>query len=146
MFNSSVVNILIMFGRLCSKAAGIASEAARAIDRIEHQKYYVSKSACDYNMRLEPNELYYREFYFDQLKKALKSTTKRELSVLDLGCGQGRFLQFFASLDRDVVYTGVDQNVDDCQSLLERLNTEGMLLTGACISADIAEYIEQLEK
>jgi SAM-dependent methyltransferase len=52
---------------------------------------------------------------------------RRNLRVLDLGCGDGRAIDFFRSLDRDVLYSGVDiessPEVNSRQIKDERIDT-----------------------
>ena len=50
-----------------------------------------------------------RQFYWKGWKKLLKFLPKKEIKVLDLGCGNGRFGKFLTE-HKTINYTGIDNN------------------------------------
>lgn len=66
-------------------------------------------ASTKYNMNEEPNELYYLEQYFHQIEKFLPLiNTSQGINILDLGCGQGRFIQRYLQIYPQANITGID--------------------------------------
>ena len=66
-------------------------------------------ASTKYNMNEEPNELYYLEQYFHQIEKFLPLiNTLQGINILDLGCGQGRFIQRYLQIYPQANITGID--------------------------------------
>jgi 2-polyprenyl-3-methyl-5-hydroxy-6-metoxy-1,4-benzoquinol methylase len=69
------------------------------------------KDSTKYNMATESNEIFYLEEYFDQIRDFLpqKNSVNR---IVDLGCGQGRFLQRIIDMYPDTSIMGIDVSED----------------------------------
>ena len=64
-------------------------------------------------MHQEPNEHHYLDEYFYHIEKSLPTNGEFEtLSILDLGCGQGRFIERFLKLYPSANITGIDISED----------------------------------
>lgn len=66
-------------------------------------------SSTKYNMHEELNEQHYLEEYFHQIDKFLPELNREgNLNILDLGCGQGRFIHRFLRKYPNANITGID--------------------------------------
>ena len=69
--------------------------------------------STNYNMHQEPNERHYLDEYFYHIEKSLPTNDEfQTLSILDLGCGQGRFIERFLKLYPSANITGIDISED----------------------------------
>ena len=85
---------------LILKSEKILSSETRLTRIIESTKY---------NMHEESNEQFYLEEYFLQLEKFLPNEYNSQIiKVLDLGCGQGRFISGILNLFPNAKITGID--------------------------------------
>lgn len=139
--NKVAVRFLITVSRLSAWLSRIAAHIAKWIDAVEYQKFFVSKSSYDYNMLSQPNEVYYRRFYFNQLDEYIEQCDREFIRVLDLGCGQGRFLDYFSSINVSVFYTGVDYNIREIEAVWSSLNDDNNALSCSFVESGIVEYV-----
>jgi tRNA (uracil-5-)-methyltransferase TRM9 len=85
-----------------------------------------------------------------KLLPAIKSLTNKKISVLDIGCGNGRFSEFLTENQINFTYTGVDNNqqlLDKAETKLKKTNNKYSLqnlnLIKLLIDDQLAEQFEQ---
>jgi 2-polyprenyl-3-methyl-5-hydroxy-6-metoxy-1,4-benzoquinol methylase len=114
---TSIYNEIIRSGRALSKQ-----------DQISR----IVKSTS-YNIQEEPNEKYYLDGYFYQIEKSLpKNYESQSLKILDIGCGQGRFIERLLRIYPDAEIVGIDISksaIDYAKSLFAK-NKNVQLIIG----------------
>lgn len=73
----------------------------------EYAKYIINKTREDYNLISEDFSRT-REYMWEELKPFLDPYIKKGDKVLDLGCGNGRYYQYFK--DKETEYIGIDNS------------------------------------
>jgi 2-polyprenyl-3-methyl-5-hydroxy-6-metoxy-1,4-benzoquinol methylase len=89
--------------------------------------------STSYNMQEEANEKHYLDEYFYQIEKSLpKNRKSQSLSILDMGCGQGRFIERLLKLFPYAEIVGIDISegaIDYAKSLFVK-NKKVQLIVG----------------
>jgi 2-polyprenyl-3-methyl-5-hydroxy-6-metoxy-1,4-benzoquinol methylase len=102
-----ISNILKILITIQNRIYGKQFQKGRSLSAKEQISRIVSST--NYNMGEEPNEQHYLEEYFFHIEKHLPKIGELiNPKILDLGCGQGRFIEHFLKVFPKANITGID--------------------------------------
>lgn len=140
---SALAAILIFFQRVLRflvRKLGNLEKRVRPPDASGSRHLSSVVRSTAYDMAAEANEVYYRQQYEYWIEPALATLAPE--TVLDLGCGQGRFLGWLAQRFPNAQVTGVDISPGAIDQA--RANTRSLANVGVVVS-EICAFLKEVQ-